>query len=121
VTASASASAISEIMPLQEPDHAEASAALQWLPELRAEAQGQLSVHKMYFDPLRRPFADYIGPVELFRTAGKALACAPLGCLAYFGNAMQQFATSRQACTGRSWCGAKQHMRTVAAALLQTD
>ena len=49
-----------------------ACAALQWLPELREEASGQLSVHKLYFDPLRRPFADYIGPVELFRTAGKA-------------------------------------------------
>jgi len=56
---------------VQETGHAEADAALQWLPELREEAAGQLSVHKLYFDPLRRPFADYTGPVELFRTAGE--------------------------------------------------
>ena len=66
---------MSDASALQEADHAEASAALQWLPELREEASGQLSVHKMYFDPLRRPFADYIGPVELFRTAGQPVTC----------------------------------------------
>ena len=55
----------------QEPEHAEASAALRWLPELRDESHGRPSAHKMYVDSARRPFADYIGPVELFLTPGE--------------------------------------------------
>ena len=55
---------------LQEPGHVEAGATLQWLPELTDEAQGRPSARKMYFDTVRRPFADHVGPVELFLTPG---------------------------------------------------
>jgi hypothetical protein len=54
----------------QEPGHAEVGAALRWLPELRDEVQGRPSAQKMYFDTTRRPFADHVGPVELFLTPG---------------------------------------------------
>ena len=55
---------------LQDRAHDAAKAALSVLPELHEDAEGRPQCHKMYFDPLRRPFAEYIGHLELFRTEG---------------------------------------------------